>query len=294
MNNINPAQINSIHIANSVGAPNKAPILVTDEYNHWVTRFKGYIEGKDEEIWRSIVKGPHKPTLQRPATEAEAALGGAVTVTLTQDDLLKLKADKQAVSELNCAIPPDVFDLVEECVSAHETWNTLHQLFEGTEAAKDKKMTSAINAFSSFKALPSESLQETFKRFKVCISRLKNSGDVKSNLEINLKFINSLGEAWITVQMIIQGSGKLSKMSLYELFNDLQAQESTVLSNSVRSGGPLALLSADTVGETSDHASQKTRTKTQVVAEACSLSYEDSEEDDDEEEAFQQELALLT
>ena len=147
MNNINPAQINSIHIANSVGAPNKAPILVTHEYNHWVTRFKGYIEGKDEEIWRSIVKGPHKPTLQRPATEAEAALGGAATVTLTQDDLLKLKADKQAVSELNCAIPPDVFDLVEDCVSAHETWNTLHQLFAGTEAAKDKKMMSAINAF---------------------------------------------------------------------------------------------------------------------------------------------------
>jgi len=158
MNNINPAQINPIHIANSVGAPNKAPILVTDEYNHWVTRFKGYIEGKDEEIWRSIAKGPHKPTLQRPATEAEAALGGAATVTLTQDDLLKLKADKQAVSELNCAIPPDVFDLVEDCLSAHETWNTLHQLFAGTEAAKDKKMTSAINAFSSFRGLPSESL----------------------------------------------------------------------------------------------------------------------------------------
>ena len=95
MNNINPAQINSIHIANSVGAPNKAPILVTDEYNHWVTRFKGYIEGKDEEIWRSIEKGPHKPTLQRPVTEAEAALGGAATLTLTQDDLLKLKVDNR-------------------------------------------------------------------------------------------------------------------------------------------------------------------------------------------------------
>ena len=120
MNNIIHAQINSIHIANSVGTPNKAPILVIDEYNHWVTRFKGYVNGKDEEILRSILKGPHKPTLERPATEAEIALRGAATPTLTQDDILKLKADKQAVSELNCAIPPDVFDLVEDCVSAHE------------------------------------------------------------------------------------------------------------------------------------------------------------------------------
>ena len=93
MNNILPAQINSLHIANSVGAPNKAPILVTDEYNHWVSRFKGYVNGKDEEIWRSISKGPHKPTLQRPATDIEAALGGEPTYTLTQDDLLKMKAD---------------------------------------------------------------------------------------------------------------------------------------------------------------------------------------------------------
>ena len=122
------------------------------------------------------------------------------------------------------------------------------------------KMTSAINAFSNFKALPSECLQDTFKRFKVCISRLKNSVNEKSNLEINLKFINSLGEAWITVQMNIQGSGNLRKTSLYELFNDVQAQESTVLSNSVRSGGPLALLTngTDHVGANSDHASQKT------------------------------------
>ena len=48
------------------------------------------------------------------------------------------------------------------------------------------------------------------------------------------------------------------------------------------------------VGATSDHASQKTRTKAQVVAEVSSLSYEDIEEDDEEDEAFQQELALLT
>ena len=115
---------------------------------------------------------------------------------------------------------------------------------------------------------------------------------MKSHLGINLKFINSLGEAWITVQMVIQGSGKLSKMTLYELFNDLQAQESTVLTNSSRGGGPLALVSADMVGATSDHASQKTRTKAQAVTEVSNLSYEDSEEDDDEDEAFQQELAV--
>ena len=107
MCNINQAHANSIHIANSVGAPNKAHILVIDEYNHWATRFQGYMMGKDQEIWQSIEKGPHKPTLtQREATDVEATLGGAATVSLTQDDLLKMKAELMAISELNCVIPP--------------------------------------------------------------------------------------------------------------------------------------------------------------------------------------------
>ena len=84
MSNINQVHANSIHIANSLGARNKAPILVTEEYNHWATRFQGYLKGKDKEIWRSIEQGPHNPTLtQRQATDVEAALGGEPTYTLT-------------------------------------------------------------------------------------------------------------------------------------------------------------------------------------------------------------------
>ncbi|KAL4590737.1 hypothetical protein LXL04_003679 [Taraxacum kok-saghyz] len=151
--------------------------------------FSETVGGKDKEIWRSIEQGSHVPTLtQRAATDVEAALGGEPILTLTQDDLLKMKADDMATTEINCAIHPDVFDLVEDCESTHEIWTTLHKLFAGTEAPKDKKIMSALNAYSDFKALPNESLQATFKRFKVVISRLKNSGNEKSNLEVNLIF----------------------------------------------------------------------------------------------------------
>ena len=63
MSNINQAHANSIYITNSLGAPNKAPILVTEEYAHWAIRMKGYLKGKEKEIYRSIEQGPHVPTL---------------------------------------------------------------------------------------------------------------------------------------------------------------------------------------------------------------------------------------
>ena len=77
MSNINQVHANSIHIANSLGAPNKAPILVAEEYAHWPILMKSYLKGKDKEIWRSIEKGPHIPTLtQSPGASIEDALGG--------------------------------------------------------------------------------------------------------------------------------------------------------------------------------------------------------------------------
>ena len=41
--------------------------------------------------------------------------------------------------------------------------------------------------------------------------------------------------------MIIQGSGTLSSLSLYDMYENLQTQESTVLANLTKNGGPLAL-----------------------------------------------------
>ena len=99
---INQAHANSIHIANSLGAPNKALTLVTEEYNHWATRMKGYLKGNDKEIWRSIEQGPHVPTLtQREATDVEAALEAQPILTLTHDDILKILSPKLSRSSLD-------------------------------------------------------------------------------------------------------------------------------------------------------------------------------------------------
>ena len=85
-------------------------------------------------------------------------------------------------------------------------------------------------------------------------------------------------------------------MVLYDLFNDLQAQESTVLSNTAKNGGPLALVSSGSgsVGNDSEQVSHHSRAKNPMAPEDNNLSDDDNEEDEDDEEMFQQELALLT
>ena len=135
-----------------------------------------YREGKGEEVWLSIEKGPHTPTVTGgTGLGVEAALGGEPILTPTSDDILKMKADTSAKTKIIYAIPPDIFDFVEKCESAHEIWVTLQKIFERTKASKYKKMTSSLNAYTHFHVVPNESLQSTFKWFTVIMTRLNNS-----------------------------------------------------------------------------------------------------------------------
>ena len=59
----NPQQMISMQIANSVGGPTRAPLLVVEEYDHWKVRMERFLLAKDkgEEIWRSAKEVPHVP-----------------------------------------------------------------------------------------------------------------------------------------------------------------------------------------------------------------------------------------
>ena len=59
----NPQQMISMQIANSVGGPTRAPLLVVEEYDHWKVRMERFLLAKDkgEEIWRSLKEGLQVP-----------------------------------------------------------------------------------------------------------------------------------------------------------------------------------------------------------------------------------------
>ena len=285
MSNVN--QVNSVNVANSVGGPNRPPILIAEEYPHWVIRMRSYLKRKGKNVWMSVLNGPHvRAAVARLATSAEIALGVEEgSAPPTAEDLEKEEADETAFNEITYGIPPDIFDLISECESAKDIWDTLLNMFEGTEKAKDKKQTSAENDYKNFRAVPGESLQSAFKRFKKIMTKLSTSGATKTKLDSNLQFIDGLGDTWIFVKMIIQGSGTLSNMTIYEMYENLQTQESTVLSNITKNGGPLALYNDAQTNQA--YASQNyTPSKKQET--------NPTESEEEDEENYQHELSLLT
>lgn len=65
-------------------------------------------------------------------------------------------------------------------------------MYKGTEQAQDKKLTTTLNDLNNFKAFPSESLDDFFKRFDLIVTRLSNTCTIRSNHETNMQFLNGL------------------------------------------------------------------------------------------------------
>ena len=183
------AQSLSLNVSNSVGGSNRAPILVANEYHHWSQRMERYLRILGRDVWRSIEEGPHVPVLTPVQTDgATTRLGGGQPAMSrpTKDDLDKMENDVVAFYEISYGVSVDKFDIILNCKSAKEIWDVLKNLYEGSEQAHGKKLTTAPNEFNNFKAHIGKSFEDSFKRFNLIITKLSNSGTVGSNHETNL------------------------------------------------------------------------------------------------------------
>lgn len=53
-------------------------------------------------------------------------------------------------------------------------WDILKNIYERMKQAQDKKLITKLNGFNNFKSLPSETIDDSFKRISLIIIRLSN------------------------------------------------------------------------------------------------------------------------
>ncbi|KAI3496616.1 hypothetical protein L1887_38985 [Cichorium endivia] len=260
----------SLNVANSVGSSNRAPILIPTEYNGWGSRMRNYLKTKGKDIWRSVEEGPHIPNYTTRADTAEEALGGAPQPRLTPFDIEKMDNDQIAFTEIQCGIPPELFDLIQNCTTAQQIWVILQNMFLGTEEAKDQKLVSSLSEYNHFTTFAGETLRQAFTLFSIIVTRLLSSGAERSNQEINLQLLEGLGKDWMLVKMILQDSGKLKTYNMYRLYNNLVGQEHDIkgTQKQLQLGGPLAFIAEhnyQTMGNTPQQPVQQQQATQQNV-----------------------------
>nr|GEY96334.1 retrovirus-related Pol polyprotein from transposon TNT 1-94 [Tanacetum cinerariifolium] len=109
----------------------------------------------------------------------------------TPDERRVVVQDQYLKSIIMSCLPDDIMESVISCVSARETWTDLVHNFEGPSDTKENMIMDLKLEYQTFRAKSTESLSQTYTRYKTLLNELTNDGVNLSKHKITVGFINN-------------------------------------------------------------------------------------------------------
>ncbi|GJY31724.1 hypothetical protein Tco_0415219 [Tanacetum coccineum] len=137
-----------------------------------------------------IKDGTFQPKTAKGAIKPEIQLTLDKRRVVVQDQRLKIII-------ILCQLD-DIMESVISYETSKATWTDLVHSFEGPSNTMENRIMDLKLDYQTFKVKPSKSLSQTYTRYKTLLNELANDGVNLSKHEINVGFVNSLPENWLT------------------------------------------------------------------------------------------------
>ncbi|GJY60869.1 retrovirus-related pol polyprotein from transposon TNT 1-94 [Tanacetum coccineum] len=98
------------------------------------------------------------------------------------------------------------------------TWNDLVHSFEGPLYTKENRIMDLKLEYQTFRAKPTESLSQTYTRYKILLNELANDGVNLFKHDINVGFMNSLPEKWLTFSQGLRNANHTQTLDLVDIY----------------------------------------------------------------------------
>ncbi|GJZ23596.1 retrovirus-related pol polyprotein from transposon TNT 1-94 [Tanacetum coccineum] len=115
-------------------------------------------------------------------------------------------------------LPDEIMESVINCVSAKETWTDLVHSFEGPSDTKENRIMDLKLEYQTFRAKSTKSISQTYTRYKTLFNELANDGVNLSKHEINVGFVNSLLEKWLTFSQGLRNAIHTQTLDLADIY----------------------------------------------------------------------------
>ncbi|GJZ06429.1 hypothetical protein Tco_0540222 [Tanacetum coccineum] len=115
-------------------------------------------------------------------------------------------------------IPDDIIESVISCETAKAIWTDLVHSFVGSSDTKKNRIMDLKLQYQTFRAKPSESISQTYTRYKTLLDELANDGVNLSKHEINVAFVNSLLEKWLTFSQGLRNANHTQILDLVDIY----------------------------------------------------------------------------
>ncbi|KAJ9540906.1 hypothetical protein OSB04_027412 [Centaurea solstitialis] len=159
-------------------------------------------------------------------------VGGIVEkdeTNFTLEEANRVRGDILAKSYLIQSLPNEIYANIDCNDTGKAMWDEITSLMHGTEKGIQMKRTNLLTKFATFKGREGELLEDTYHRFCTMINELRKNNLKKSQLDINIQFINSLRSEWRRFASNLQQNRNLEDLDIHELFELLNHNQDEVL-----------------------------------------------------------------
>nr|GEU28605.1 retrovirus-related Pol polyprotein from transposon TNT 1-94 [Tanacetum cinerariifolium] len=115
-------------------------------------------------------------------------------------------------------LPDDIMKSVISCETAKATWTDLVHSFEGPSDTKENKIMNLKLEYQTFRAKLTERISQTYTCYKTLLNELANDGVNLSKREINVGFMNSLPEKWLTFSQGPRNANHTQTLDLTDIY----------------------------------------------------------------------------
>ncbi|GJZ40978.1 retrovirus-related pol polyprotein from transposon TNT 1-94 [Tanacetum coccineum] len=176
-----------------------------------------YLVGMEPYYLKCIKDGPFQPKTAEGDTKPESQW--------TLDERRVVIQHQGLKSIIMSFLPYDIMEFVISCVSAKKTWTDLVHSFEGPSDTKENRIMDLKLEYQTFRTKSTESLSQTYTRYKTLLNELTNDGVNLSKHEINVGFMNTLPEKWLTFSQGLRNANHTQTIDLADIYERFDFQE---------------------------------------------------------------------
>jgi hypothetical protein len=188
------------------------PVFNGDNYQIWAVRMETYLEALD--LWEAVEEDYDVHVLPNNST---------MTQIKTYKEMKTKKSKAKAC--LFAAVSSTIFTRIMSRKTVKSIWDYLKEEYAGDERIRGMQVLNLIRDFELQKMKESETIKEYSDRLLGIANKIRLLGSEFSDSRIIEKILVTVPERYEATVTTLENTKDLSKISLAELLNSLQAQE---------------------------------------------------------------------
>nr|GEV16814.1 retrovirus-related Pol polyprotein from transposon TNT 1-94 [Tanacetum cinerariifolium] len=222
-----------------LGANERPPMLERGNYIPWDSRFRRFLDNKikeGERMWNSIQNGLYV-RLMIPDPDGAVNINSTMKQILeplskmTEGNKKQYIADVKVMNYLLQATPNDIYNSVDACKNAKETWERIKRLMFESDVTSHVRHSRLMDEFDKFATKEGESLESVCERFTTLVNIMDRDNVRPISVSINTNFLDMLYDSLVQLEPHVLAFKEKKAAKNYDAHSNASSSQSYINSS---------------------------------------------------------------